>query len=132
MKILVTGGRNFKDKAFVWKTLDKYKLLYLGNLQIVQGGAKGVDHYAWQWAHESGIPCKTYKADWDRYGKAAGYIRNKEMLLDSEAQLVLAFPGGRGTRNMVHFAHTIGVQVIDVMYESIEEKEEIMSEVIDL
>jgi UDP-N-acetylmuramoylalanine-D-glutamate ligase len=60
------------------------------------------------------IPVETYEADWDTHGKAAGPIRNKRMLDEGKPDLVVAFPGGRGTANMISQARKAGVEVIEV------------------
>lgn len=81
----------------------------------MQGGAKGVDTFAREWAVTyPAIKRWVAKADWDRYGKSAGPIRNKRML-DWGPDLVVAFPGGKGTANMIKQAEDAGVKVIKVL-----------------
>jgi hypothetical protein len=64
------------------------------------------------WAEKEGVCCETYPADWYTHGKAAGPIRNQKMLDDAFPDVVLAFPGGRGTADMVRRAEKVGVTVI--------------------
>lgn len=124
MKILVCGGRKYGTKVvdnktvrdieeiqLLTATLDKYK----NDVSlIIQGGASGADTLAALWAYYNGIPYKEYKADWSKYGKAAGTIRNETMLLDSNPDLVIAFPGGSGTSHMIRFARNEGYNVIEI------------------
>lgn len=107
MKLLVCGGRTYNDKDRLFKELDSYE----GVHEICHGGASGADVLAGAWAISRGIPCRVYPADWKRYGKRAGPLRNEEMLTDFRPDCVVAFPGGRGTLNMIALAHKAGVRV---------------------
>ena len=64
---------------------------------IIEGYAKGADTLAGEWALARNIHLLTYPANWRKDGKAAGPIRNVRMLEEGHPDLVLAFPGGRGT-----------------------------------
>jgi hypothetical protein len=75
-----------------------------GMRHLVHGGALGADMAAGHWAERHGVFQEVYEADWDGYGRAAGPMRNRLMLDDSRPDLVVAFPGGRGTANMVSIA----------------------------
>jgi hypothetical protein len=113
MRVLVCGGRDFQNSAFVFKTLDN-----IHNetpiTEVMQGGAKGADTLARDWARsKNGIKRWVCNADWEKHGKAAGPIRNARML-EWEPDLVVAFPGGRGTANMVQQARAAGVEVVEV------------------
>lgn len=101
IRILVTGGREYDDHHHVFAILDHTKEKLNGNFIIIQGGASGVDNYALDWATMHGIPVITEKADWEKHGKAAGPIRNQAMIDKHEPDLVLAFPGGKGTDDMI-------------------------------
>jgi hypothetical protein len=88
--------------------------LPLESLEFIEGGAAGADSLAREVAHDMGIVCYTCPADWGRYGRGAGMIRNQEMLDIHSPHLVVAFPGGRGTANMVRLAKKDYVEVIEV------------------
>jgi hypothetical protein len=81
--------------------------------RIIEGGAKGVDRNAKAYAMQKGIPFEEYPANWDKYGKAAGPIRNKQMLDEGQPDLVIAFlaPNSKGTKNMIEQATKAGVPV---------------------
>ena len=67
-----------------------------------------------KWAKDNNMKLKVYPADWELHGKSAGPIRNQQMLIEGKPDLVLAFPGGKGTAHMVSIAKKKGVKVIEV------------------
>jgi hypothetical protein len=81
----------------------------VGITALIHGGASGADYLAYQWAIDNRVDVKCYEADWKTHSKAAGPIRNKYMLVDSKPDMVIAFPGGKGTANMVKLAKDNGV-----------------------
>ena len=109
MKILVCGGRDYIDWLHLYRVLDEAN--HDGNIEICHGGARGADALAGIWARSRGVECKVYHADWQKHGKSAGHIRNKQMLEDFKPDAVIAFPGGAGTKNMIRLAQKAGVTV---------------------
>lgn len=107
MRVIVCGGRDYSDADAVEQVL---LALNPHHVTIVHGAAPGADTLAGDLGHQLGFDIEPYPADWDKHGRAAGPIRNKQML-DSGADLVIAFPGGRGTTNMVLQAEKAGVPV---------------------
>lgn len=69
---------------------------------IISGACRGADRLAVMWAKSVGVPVEEYPANWGRYGKAAGPIRNLQMLKDGKPDLVVAFSGGHGTLHMMN------------------------------
>jgi len=112
MRVLVTGGRNFYDQNTVFQALDALEEKH-GELVVIQGGASGADLIARNWCfrHKSRVRMINEPADWKAHGKAAGPIRNQVMIDDHQPNLVLAFPGGRGTEDMVRRAVAAGIPV---------------------
>lgn len=106
MKLIVSGGRDYTNYTLVEKVLNQvYNEMFPKKITaVVQGGAKGADALGKRWAIENGIPYEQFDADWMRYGKAAGVMRNQEMLDESGECVVVAFPGGRGTFDMIRRA----------------------------
>jgi hypothetical protein len=102
MILLVCGGRKYADKAKVYKTLTKIHSAKPIDV-LIQGGARGADALAKQWAHEMGVHCAQVDALWHKMGDAAGPPRNRAMAL-LRPDLVLGFPGGGGTRDMLNTA----------------------------
>lgn len=98
---LVCGGRDFRDEKLMNDAMYQMATTRGFPRLIVHGGAKGADALAGKLASELDIPVKVYPADWHKDGKAAGPIRNSRMLKEEQPDLVVAFPGGRGTADMV-------------------------------
>jgi len=79
MKIAVVGSRTFTNQEFAFSTLDKYIGRDRGH-SVVSGGARGVDTLAEKWAKNRGIPVQVIPAEWERYGRSAGFRRNGEIV----------------------------------------------------
>lgn len=118
-RVIVTGSRKWADRVAVHRALDEqYRALEAGHLTVVHGGcASGADAYAAEWCWwnvEASVVQESHAADWDRHGKAAGPIRNGQMVAKG-ADLVLAFlqPGApnNGTRNCIKLARAAGIPV---------------------
>jgi len=118
MKVLVCGGRDFTDSAWLNRALDllntKTPITFM-----VFGGAKGADQMAATWARARNIPHKVYVAQWTKYGPAAGPRRNQLMLSAEQPALVVAFPGGAGTADMMAKARSANVRVEVVVREKV-------------
>jgi len=113
MKIAVTGGRNFNNAKMVFETLDYIQEKY--NIsELIHGGAKGTDTLAGLWAKNRNILVSVFMPDWKIYGKRAGILRNLEML-NQKPEMVVAFPGGRGTSHMTTSAKSQGIKIITQM-----------------
>lgn len=100
MKIIISGGRKYFDRAMVFRVLD-YVHAERGITLLIEGGAKGADRLGREWAISRGIDFHTEAADWDKFKRAAGAIRNREMLKIEGVAAVIAFPGNDGTTDMV-------------------------------
>lgn len=109
MRVLVCGGRDYSDHNKLIYELDVIPITHL-----IAGGARGADSIAEFYAKKMGIPHSIYMADWNTHGKSAGYLRNKQMLDEGKPDLVVAFPGGKGTAMMIKLAEEAGVKVIKV------------------
>lgn len=141
-RVLVCGGRDFgsipKDifpdhpdyHEFLMKAESERMLLAetLNRLKevvsidaIIEGGARGADTLAGNWADDNHVIRLTYPADWKKHGKAAGFIRNQQMLDEANPSIVIAFPGGNGTKDMVERAKKAELPVYEVSYEVVEE-----------
>lgn len=114
MKVIVCGGRHYCDQERVFKELDTiHKHGGKPISMVIQGGAAGADRLGRFWAENRGVHCAAVHALWDAYGKAAGIFRNDAML-SLKPDLVIAFPGGRGTADMVGRAKLAGIKVIEI------------------
>jgi hypothetical protein len=111
----VTGGRDFEDKLLVEAVLSEYD----DSTILVHGAATGVDTIAKDYGISRGWEVRDYPAKWSLYGKAAGPIRNRQMLYTEKPDLVIAFPGGKGTRDMTEVAEQNKGQVRKVIYKKL-------------
>jgi hypothetical protein len=114
MRVLVCGGRDYRDWQKVRTTLTDLDTEH-PITHIIQGGATGADALASQWANSYEVLQTQFSAKWNQYGKRAGYLRNQEMLVKGKPDLVVAFPGGKGTAMMVQLAKDAGVPVLEVL-----------------
>jgi hypothetical protein len=116
--VIVAGSRYFNNEALLFKYLDAFKKKFLDRtLVILSGGAKGADSLGEKWARENEISCKVFPADWDKHGKAAGPIRNKQMAEYADA-LILFWDGkSRGSKHMLDTAKELGLKTKVIMYE---------------
>jgi hypothetical protein len=113
MKVLVCGGRDYADRENLETQMDALCLAY-PITKIVHGGARGADTLAGEWAKKRKLKVFYYQANWELYGKSAGRIRNLLMLEKEHPTLVVAFPGGPGTRHMIKSARKKGVEVLEM------------------
>ena len=111
VKVLVCGGRNYNNREKVFDTLNNLAEEGITVGEIIEGGARGADRIGREWALENGIKVTTVEADWNQFGKSAGYIRNNEMV-KLKPDIVVAFKGGKGTANMVKISEKENVPVI--------------------
>lgn len=110
MRLIVCGGRDYADQECLFRHLDAFHKAE-GVSCVISGAARGADALGELWAAARGVACVRFPANWDMHGKAAGHIRNGQMLTEGCADAVYAFPGGRGTANMVAQAKAAGVPV---------------------
>lgn len=115
MRVLVTGSRDWADKEHVAEALiEAWEQALEGEFPTLVSGAcpTGADAIAEALAEEWGWPVERHPADWARHGKAAGPLRNREMV-ERGADVCLAFPLGvsRGTRGCMALAKAAGIEV---------------------
>lgn len=130
MRVLVSGDRNWDDEKIIRTILVGFASCDYETV-VIEGDAKGADKIAGDWArgcesspsntYEDGMGLVTdacYPADWETYRKAAGPIRNKQMLVEGKPDIVLAFhddlENSRGTGNMVNIASEVGIPVYNI------------------
>lgn len=104
--VLVCGGRTYDDANRVKLELDKLHIT-----RLVHGGARGADHLADCWADANGVEKGVYKI---RRPREDGYRRNQRMLEAEQPHMVVAFPGGNGTADMVRRAKRAGILVKEI------------------
>lgn len=109
MKTIIAGGRDYRMTFGDLLHLDAYRRS-LPITEVVSGAASGADACGENWARSRGVAIRWFMADWSTHGKAAGPIRNQQMA--DYADALIAFPGGRGTADMIRRAEKRGLKVI--------------------
>lgn len=129
IRIIIAGSRDFNDynklRAETLKIVKELKLQGFNtkkeNVEIVSGTARGADQLGERFAKEFNLGLARFPADWDNYGKRAGYLRNAEMSKyakeDKEIGVLIAFwNGSRGTKHMIDLATKDGLKVYIVKF----------------
>lgn len=111
MIALICGGRAYHDMAVFNAAMLRFMAECGQITHVIHGGADGVDYLAGVWARVNKIPATVYPAPWSEYPRSAGAIRNTKMLKEGKPHVVIAFPGGRGTFDMITKAEKAGVPV---------------------
>jgi hypothetical protein len=108
MKLIIAGGRNYYFSKDDYARLDKIS----GVTEVISGAARGADSCGEKWAERNNIPVRRFVAQWQRLGKKAGMIRNKDMALYADALAI--FPGGSGSSNMKKEAKNKNLQIFEM------------------
>lgn len=105
-KVIIAGGRNFSDKNLLTESCNAIlkPLVKDHAITIISGNAPGADRTGERYAQERGFKIKRMPADWKKYGKAAGPIRNREMAEQADALIAFWDGSSRGTANMIESA----------------------------
>lgn len=112
--VLVCGGRGYRNRDKVNETLDSLHTIRQIDV-IIEGAAEGADTLAEQWAKTRAVPYVGVAADWEKFGKRAGPIRNSAMLDIVTPKCCVAFPGNNGTADMTAKARKLlGCYVLEV------------------
>ena len=119
MRTIIAGSRNFTDYER-FKSIINFCEYTKDITEVVSGGAKGVDALGEKWAAENNIPVKIFKANWDEFGKSAGYKRNLEMADYAEALIAIRLNNSKGTTHMINIGMEKGLK--SWHYDIIEEK----------
>lgn len=109
MRLLVCGSRTWSDRAMIRQVISD-----LSPSVVIDGGARGADRIANGIVRELGIETLTFRARWDEYGRAAGMIRNRQMIGDGRPDMGAAFWNGRsrGTRDMIRRLQGVGIPAL--------------------
>ena len=119
IKVIIAGTRDFNDYDFLKKNVDYFLQGINPNneeIEIVSGNARGADKLGERYAKEHNLPVKLFPANWDKYGKRAGYLRNQEMANYSDMLIAFWDEKSKGTKHMIDIAKKQGLTVIVVGY----------------
>lgn len=129
MRVVVTGGRDYRDSARVAAVLQAVHAKH-GVTAVIQGGADGADRLCAEWAWDHGIPVATMNAAWEdierpgaviktrrdgtKYDALAGFHRNERMMTEGRPDCCIAFPGGNGTAHMLGLMKKSGLPLWEI------------------
>lgn len=129
IKVIIAGSRTYNDYSTLSNVVDHIFSLYLykkgykpSDIDIVCGMAKGADSLGEQYARINGFSIQYFPANWDKFGKKAGYIRNKEMAAYTSYRkgygALIAFWDGKskGTNHMINIAKEYGLKIFIYNY----------------
>ena len=119
MRIIIAGSREFNNYAVLKQNITNILLILNpageSDVEFVSGTARGADQLGERFAKEYEYPVKRFPADWDKYGKSAGYRRNEQMALYAKEDygVLIAFWNGvsKGTKHMIDIANRYGLKV---------------------
>jgi ABC-type enterochelin transport system substrate-binding protein len=115
MKVIIAGGRNFNDYNKLIESCDNI-LVNQKDVEIVSGTAAGADTLGERYAQEKGYEVKKFPAQWDLYGKSAGYKRNQQMAEYADGLIAFWDGKSKGTKHMIDIANKMGLKVRVVRY----------------
>lgn len=108
MKTIIAGSRDITDYELV-KNAIKYSGFDI--TEVVCGNARGVDTLGKNWANSKGIPVKFFNANWNTFGKSAGFRRNAEMAKYADALIAIWNGVSKGTFSMINLAHDRNLEI---------------------
>lgn len=117
-KLIVAGGRDFNDAALMERVLIALADVDYADvsISIVTGMAKGADYLGYAFAKANGVTLYRFHAEWDRLGRSAGFIRNKQMGDFSDGLLAFWDGKSRGTDNMIQYMQSLSKPVHIINY----------------
>ena len=114
-KVIIAGGRDFDDYTRLCRVMD-HVLRNKSEITIISGGSRGADTLGEKYARERGDNLIIIKANWTKYGKSAGYIRNKEMLSLADGVVCFWDKKSKGTGHMINITNKSGKPLKVVHY----------------
>lgn len=118
--MIVAGGRDYSNQNVVNYYIDRVRDVCDSrglNLVIVCGMATGADTLGRNYAISNGLEVLEFPANWNRYGKSAGYIRNKEMGNIADSAIVFWDGRSKGSKLMIDIMHELKKPVIAISYD---------------
>ncbi|SHG27748.1 Protein of unknown function [Desulfacinum infernum DSM 9756] len=108
MRTIVAGSRTINDPEIISEAIRQSGFQIT---ELVSGGARGVDRLGEAWARRNGVPIRVFRADWKRYGRGAGVLRNTQMAEYADALVAVWDGESRGTLDMIQKARKLGLKV---------------------
>lgn len=110
-RVIIAGGRDFQDYPLLRQTMNKLLVNIKDEIVIVSGKARGADAMGERYAREYGYPVLPFPAEWEKYGRKAGVLRNMEMAKNADALVAFWNGESKGTKSMIDLAHRFRLPV---------------------
>lgn len=121
MRVIIAGTRSFNNPDMLAAAMDRFAELYGPVDVVISGGARGADTLGERWAQKRGIHIVRMPADWPRYGRAAGAIRNGEMVAQADGLVAFWDGASRGTADVMRQAREKHLHVLVWQYSGFQE-----------
>jgi hypothetical protein len=115
VKIVIAGSRSFHDYQLLCQTLapERHRIT-----QVITGGARGADQLGYRWAWKHAVKHQLFRADWERFGKAAGVRRNHQMAQAGDVLVVLGHTTSPGTAHLIQCMRALRKPVVLIRVEA--------------
>ena len=110
LRVIIAGGRDFDDYELLCRTMDTL-LIHKSSVTVLCGKAKGADTLGERYAKDRGYTVEYYPADWEKFGRSAGYLRNEEMAKNADALVAFWDGKSKGTGHMISLARKHGLKI---------------------
>ncbi len=117
MKVIIAGSREFSNFELLKEKCEE--LITNEEVEIVSGTARGADKMGEEYAKAKGYSIKRFPANWTKYGKSAGYLRNKEMAEYADSAIIFWDGSSKGTKHMIDLAKEKGLKVSVILYKDL-------------
>ena len=108
MRVIIAGSRDITEYTDVYEAILESR--WKDDItEVISGGARGVDKLGERFAREHNLPVTHFLANWNKHGKAAGYIRNQEMAMNADALIAVWDMKSKGTANMIEVAQAMDI-----------------------
>ena len=115
-KVIIAGGRDFSDYDLLKVKMNRILSNITDEIVVVSGNARGADSLGEKYATEMGYKLEKYPANWDKYGKRAGYLRNEQMADVAHACVCFWDSKSKGTKHMIDLANEKKLKLRVVKY----------------
>ncbi len=119
MRVVIAGSRDFDNYELLKQKMDKILSKRIANNEeiiIISGTAKGADKLGERYAKERGFKIERYPADWNKFGKRAGYLRNEQMAKVADACVCFWDGQSKGTKHMIDLANKYNLAIRTILY----------------
>jgi hypothetical protein len=114
MKLAVVGSRNITNEELIFDSINSIANGRLDTLTIISGGARGVDSIAAIWSKQNNVPLIVFTADWKKFGRKAGIVRNNDIIKECDTVLAIWDGKSKGTYHSIKLGYSLNKNVVIV------------------